>query len=172
MADEPPDQRKPEEHVPAHAAKDEPEYVPAHAASDEPESWLRGLSVRRRIFLIVAFLALAAFAVYLVIRAGDLAPGNQGSARSAPRPVEGVACDHLAEANRAHAAGDRAAFAASVNAAGDAADRSLDTSGQLFGPPEEAALELRYALEDEGMDGPNVERFLREGEEACRAIGA
>jgi hypothetical protein len=81
----------------------------------------------------------------------------------------GVACPALLEVAR-RSVGDGARRRAATRAA-SAGELALDRSGQLFGPPELAALELR-ALYEGGQPAPEeVSRILTVARQACRRLG-
>jgi hypothetical protein len=82
----------------------------------------------------------------------------------------GVACPALLEVARQRSADDAARRRAATLAAA-AGELALERSGQLFGTPELAALELR-ALYEAGHPAPrDVSRILTVARRACRRLG-
>lgn len=132
-------------------------------APHTPRGWLSTLSLGSKISIGAGLLAVIGLASLLLTFDGN--PRDSGTELI----TRGVACPHLAEANRVHKEGDEIAFAESVAEAADAAEEALDTSGQVFGRPEQVAIELRHALEQDAV-GSVVERWLEEGKEFCTQL--
>lgn len=87
-------------------------------------------------------------------------------------PERGLACPDLREAFEQSEAGNEEALRGSVHAAARAGEQALDRSGQVFGRPEEIALELEYALTKKGGKASrDVARLMGEAEKACESQG-
>jgi hypothetical protein len=133
-------------------------HVPKHAP--------RG---RRRIdsTMTVGFVAGALIAIGIaaasLLGADETRPGV-----TRPAPAQrGLACPALVEAAAAFDEGDLPAFRNAVREAARLAVRTLDTSGQLFGKPERAALDLRGTFQHEDSGEGLVGSVLEEGIAAC-----
>jgi hypothetical protein len=133
-------------------------HVPKHAP--------RG---RRRIdsTMTVGFVTGALIAIGIAAAAllGD-GQSRQGMIRSEPAQ-RGLACPALTEAAAAFDDGDLPAFRNAVREAARIAEQTLDTSGQLFGKPERAALDLRGTFQHEDSGEGLVGAALEEGIAAC-----
>lgn len=82
----------------------------------------------------------------------------------------GVACPALLELARQRSADDAARRHAAALAAA-AGELALERSGQLFGAPELAALELRALYEGGEPPPEEASRILTVAREACRRLG-
>jgi hypothetical protein len=129
-------------------------------------SWFHTTAQRSAIALVAGLLLAGGVAVYLWT-------SDEGSDRPATAaPERGVACPGLREAFDQNQAGNDAAFRRAVDAAARAGVQALDRSGQVFGRPEEIALELQYAL----TEGPDRARkdgtlYLEQAGKACEQLG-
>jgi hypothetical protein len=113
---------------------------------------------------LIAAVGLAGF---LLTRGGP----EQRNAVAPEPPKEGVACPHLRQAFEHYQSGDDEAFHRAVETAARVGEQTLERSGQVFGPPEIAALELDSALAEEGASTAKVEGFLDQAREACTGLG-
>jgi hypothetical protein len=117
------------------------------------------------IGLFVGLLVAGAVAVYL-----STSDGDSGRPATAP-PKRGVACPALRDAFEQSQAGNQAAFRRSVEAAARAGEGSLDRSGQVFGRPEEIALELEYAITKRDSGTTSVPSLLNDARVVCARLG-
>jgi hypothetical protein len=149
MTTEPPDVRERESEPSKHARRLLPEW------SRRPQT----------IDFIVGLLVAGAVAVYLWTSDG-------GSDRPATaRPQRGVACPHLREAFEQREAGNEVALRRSVGAAARASEEALNRSGQVFGRPEEIAIELQYVLaEDSNRARKDVAMYFAKAQTACEQL--
>jgi hypothetical protein len=83
----------------------------------------------------------------------------------------GVACASLLEAARSPRSGDAAASRRAAQSAAAAGERALERSGELFGAPERAALELQALYESGRPAAEDVARVLAEARRACVRLG-
>jgi hypothetical protein len=117
--------------------------------------------------MIVGFVAGALIAIG--IAAASLL-GNvdtrQGVTPSDPAQ-RGLACPALEEAAAAFDEGDLPAFRDAVKEAARIAERTLETSGQVFGVPERTALTLRSTIRPSGLQSKGVGKLLGRTEQAC-----
>lgn len=91
--------------------------------------------------------------------------------KTAPTEVRrGVACPALLEVARQGSRDDAARRRAATLAA-TAGELALERSGQLFGTPERAALELRALYEGGRAARGEVSRILAVARRACRRLG-
>jgi hypothetical protein len=84
---------------------------------------------------------------------------------------EGVACPHLRDAYDRRLEGKETAVRGAVEAAARAGEAALDRSGQVFGRPEEIALQLEYAITEGNRAATNVSRLLENARDACIRLG-
>jgi hypothetical protein len=149
MTTEPPDVRERESEPSKHARTLLPEW------SRRPQT----------IAFIVGLLVAGAVAVYLWTSDG-------GSDRpTAASPQRGVACPHLREAFEHSEAGNEVSARRSVDAAARAGEEALNRSGQVFGRPEEIAIELQYVLaEDSKRARKDVARYFAQAQTACEQL--
>ena len=147
------------------------------------------LDVAAKALVVLGLLGVVAVAGFLFWRSGE-SPQGVGSEGSDTRPPQatqegagpdgdgqegeeqqGVACSYLAEAARLLAEGDVDAFLEAVKAASRAAETALDTSGQVFGDAELAAIQLDAAVDVGGVRSQKVTVWLERGRKACEALG-
>lgn len=95
---------------------------------------------------------------------------SEPEAAAEDRALRGVACPHLREALDHYRSDDRPAFVRSVETAARAAERALDHSGQRFGRPERAALELESVAQSAGEDR-ETERLFELARVTCGELG-
>jgi hypothetical protein len=121
-----------------------------------------------RIALIAGLVAAAAVGGYLWLSGG----GGGSSPPATAAPKRGVACPQLREAFEQNQNGNEPGLRRSVTAAARAGEQALDRSGQVFGRPEEIALELQYVLTGE-RDRPRKEvaMYLGQARRACERLG-
>lgn len=86
------------------------------------------------------------------------------------RGLRGVSCPHLREAFDHYRRDDKPAFVRSVETAARAGERALDRSGQHFGRPERAALELESVARTPGEDRER-ERLFELARATCGELG-
>lgn len=80
-----------------------------------------------------------------------------------------MACALLARASQFREAGNEEYFTSAVREAARVAEQTLEVSGQTFGAPERAALQLSFDA-DVGRDAA-VTAGLEKASEACSSIG-
>lgn len=117
------------------------------------------------IALLAGLLVVGAVAVYLWTSDG----GSHRPPTAAPE--RGVACPALRRAFEQSKAGNSAAFREWVDEAAQAGVASLNRSGQVFGRPEEIALELEYAIGAGNAPATEVSTLLESGRNACMRLG-
>jgi hypothetical protein len=123
----------------------------------------------RRVRLLLG----GALAVILLAAAGGGAllsaddPGERAAPAQSPAQ-RGTVCGLLAEAVELRGEDD-AAFAAAIRHAARLAEGTLERSGQVFGAPERAALQLGFDVRD-GRDEA-VTAGLERAAEACASVG-
>lgn len=92
--------------------------------------------------------------------------------RAAPRPETGVACPGLRKAFAYHQSGNFKELRRSVATAAAAGTNALDRSGQVFGRPEEIAIELDYLLtQARSSAATDVANYFRQVRVACEHVG-
>lgn len=116
--------------------------------------------------LALALLALGGL-VYTEVAALGL---SEPEPAAEDRALRGVACPHLREAFDHYRSDDRPAFVRSVETAARAGERALDRSGQRFGRPERAALELESVARKPGEDRER-ERLFELARATCGELG-
>lgn len=122
-----------------------------------------------------AFTLSALALVLLVVAVIRLLPDDSSESRreaAGEPPQRGLACPPLREAESHLLERDEASFRLSVLAAAAVAERVLDTSGQLFGPPERAALELRHLVRITGPSSRQIDRWLDMASRSCESLEA
>jgi hypothetical protein len=131
-------------------------------APDAPLSRRRGI-VTGVVVVLVGLVALAANFL------SDEPPRRpRPRDRGADTPVAGTTCPLLARAAELLDAGDEVGFQEAVRDASRSALRTLDRSGQTFGAPERAAVQLGY---DVGSgDTAAITEGLVRAERACSEL--
>jgi hypothetical protein len=120
---------------------------------DDDRSWV---PKARSIALIGAIVG--ALVIGVILTASE----DVGSPASPePESERGVACPFLRFALEAFDAGDDTGFANSVRVAARQAELTLERSGQVFGRPEEIALQLRSLVEREPASQTMRDLLLR-----------
>jgi hypothetical protein len=128
-----------------------------------------GISGPAKIAIFVGLVAAAAIAIFLFTGREEEAALPEvpvEETASSPTPTARLACPLLQEAEVALDAGDEEAFRAAVHEAARVAQRTLDTSGESFGPPERVAIELDFALQQD-VDIETLRSDLERGLAAC-----
>jgi hypothetical protein len=89
-----------------------------------------------------------------------------------PSPKRGVACPDLHRARFHHRSGNEMALREAVDTAARVGELALERSGQIFGRPEEIALELQSVLSrGGGRTNDQVADLLAESQTACALAG-
>jgi hypothetical protein len=147
----------------------DPERGTSPPEDDAPEGpgWIANLPWGLKVALAGGLIAAVALAGFVSTRGG---PEQRGAAAPEP-PQEGVACPHLRKAFEHYQVGDDQAFREAVRTAARVGEQTLQRSGQVFGPPEIAALELDSALAEEGASTAKIEGFLTQARQACTRLG-
>ena len=128
--------------------------------------WFGSLPLSSKLVLVAGLVTL------LVVVGSLVAPSGKSSERVRPRVERGVACPHLRTAARNQQAGDDRGFRRSVFAAAAAGERSLERDGQVFGAPEEIAIELRYIVsEGTPREQAEIGGYLEQARAACVRLG-
>jgi hypothetical protein len=116
--------------------------------------------------LVGGVVVAAVVVAILLVDSDDPAPAPRGETG----PEQGIACPFLQAAFDEFEAGNEAAFAAAVKIAAREAELTLERSGQVFGRPEELALELRAELaRSQSQFNNGISRLVAEAEGACQA---
>jgi hypothetical protein len=100
---------------------------------------------------------------------GDPAPPERVRRTPDAPAVRGTACPLLARAAEMFSRGDPVAFSDAVKDASRDAIRTLDRSGEVFGPAERTAVQLRYDVQS--GDTERIKASLEKAEKACSAEG-
>jgi hypothetical protein len=129
-------------------------------------SWFSKPQYVSTIALLAGLLVVGAVAVYLWT-----SDGGSDRPATAAVPERGVACPALREAFEQSKAGNSAAFRELVDEAAQAGEESLDRSGQVFGRPEEIALELEYAIGAGNSPATDVSTLLEDARDVCTRLG-
>lgn len=142
---------------------------PDHVPPASPEGTADGPPPKARVrsLALGAGVLVGGVAVAVLLLRGD------GSDLSpATKPERGIVCPHLQEAAEEVEAGNETAFVEAVKIAAREAELVLERSGQLFGRPEELALDLRAVVAEVGEFRINkVERPLAQAQESCHRLG-
>jgi hypothetical protein len=87
------------------------------------------------------------------------------------QPERGVACPYLRQADQHTLDENIRALRRSIAAAARAGEAALDRSGQVFGRPEEIAIELDYSLaQSRGKVTAKISDLLADARTACRQV--
>jgi hypothetical protein len=132
----------------------------------------RGLKARihlsqvASIVLGVGLAVTVGIAVYLS-RTG----GESDRHATTTQPERGVACPYLRQADQHTLDENIRALRRSIAAAARAGEAALDRSGQVFGRPEEIAIELDYSLaQSRGKVTAKISDLLADARTACRQV--
>ena len=126
-----------------------------------------GLSTTAKIVIAIGLLVVAGLAVFLLMgQDEDAAQPSVPTEPASPSPASELACPLLEDAEAALDAGDEEAFAEAIRGAAQVAERTLDTSGEAFGPAERAAIELDFQLQG-NPDSESLRPALERGLRAC-----
>jgi hypothetical protein len=133
----------------------------------KPRRPFRRLSLKTAIAVLVGLTAIAAIAGYLALSDGD----SDKARRAASAPTQGIACPYLRQAYEASLQRDERTLRTSVETAAKAGESALDTSGQIFGRPEEVAIELEYAISMNDDAFAVATTLFDDARTACNRIG-
>jgi hypothetical protein len=112
---------------------------------------------QRTVAAIVAALVVAVGVSAFLFVSDPETPAQQ----QPTKPAKGLACPDLLRALEAFEQGDQAEYEREIDRAAKAAENTLQNSGQVFGKPEEIALELDLGREKD------VDRLLESAQEIC-----
>jgi hypothetical protein len=88
-----------------------------------------------------------------------------------PPPQRGLACPDIAAATNALSNGDDLVFQQDVDRAAAVANETLNRPGEIFGEPENLAIELQYVVKTQGISSPKVAELLVRMRSACTQLG-
>jgi hypothetical protein len=150
-----------------HPEEDSDSYAPRHAGSGGPPS--------RRRWLARGALAIVTVLVLTVAMENLVSPGSSvpGAVSTSSPPNRGVACAQLKQAYDRRAAGDEVGFLKAARVADQYAERALQESYVLFGPPERIAVELYLRLVGTGAKFPpaRIDRLMTAARDHCAGLG-
>jgi hypothetical protein len=116
--------------------------------------------------IIVALLGIAALSSFAL-------SGSEDDPETATQVTSGAACDELTAVAAALRRGNRDSLSAALNAAADAAVKSLQRSDLRFGAPEKVALKIE-SIRLEGQLSRRARREVRQrlevAEQACSRL--
>jgi hypothetical protein len=125
----------------------------------EDASGAQGRGRQRTIAAIVAALVVAVGVSAFLFVSDPETPAQQQ--QQPTTPAKGLACPYLFRAVEALEQGDQTEYEREIDRAAIAAENTLQKSGQVFGKPEEIALELDLGREKD------VDRLLESAQEIC-----
>lgn len=124
-------------------------------------------STARRIAVVGGLVVAAVVIAVLLMDSADPERAPEGETG----PEQGVACPFLRDAFDEFEGGNDAAFQEAVRVAAREAELTLERSGEVFGRPEELALELRSQVErGAGLGDRRLSSVLAQAESSCAEL--
>jgi hypothetical protein len=138
---------------------------PVRDTSRRKRPWLPSRPSTRGYLIVVGAGMLAVGYVVFAQLSGPPAPSPP------PPPQRGLACPYIEAATKALANGDELVFHQDVDQGAAVANETLNRSGEIFGEPEDLAIELQYVVKTQGISSPKVGELLDKARSACAQLG-